>query len=175
MKIRWLSLLICCVAVTAMAAPIRFVKRSPNRRYLIGLNNRPFLIAGDSPQSLMVNLSTNDADMYFADRQSHAFNAAWINVICTTYTGGNADGSTYDGILPFTGYLPGGANDLAHYDLTKPNETYFARCDQMINLANKYGIVVFLDPIETGGWTTTAARTASIWASATRIFPTSSG
>ena len=155
MKIRWFCLLICCAAVTAAAAPIRFVKRSPSRRYLIGLDNLPFLIAGDSPQSLMVNLSTNDADMYFADRQSHAFNAAWINVICTTYTGGNADGSTYDGILPFTGYLPGGANDLAHYDLTKPNETYFARCDQMINLANKYGIVVFLDPIETGGWTTT--------------------
>jgi hypothetical protein len=79
----------------------------------------------------------------------------WINLICTTYTGGNADGTTYDGIPPFTGYLPGGTNDLAHYDLTKPNETYFARCDQMINLANQYGLVVFLDPIETGGWTTT--------------------
>lgn len=183
MKIRWFCLLAGCVAVTAAAAPIRFVKRSPNRRYLIGMDNLPFLIAGDSPQSLMVNLSTNDADMYFADRQSHAFNAGWIDLICTTYTGGNADGSTYDGILPFTGYLPGGTNDLDHYDLTKPNEAYFARCDQMINLANQYGIVVFLGPIRPAGGrrpsSTTApriaARTVGIWASGTRIFPTSSG
>ena len=141
--------------VTACAAPIRTLRKSANGRYLIGPDNAPFLIAGDSPQSLMVNIATNDADMYFANRQSHAFNSVWINVLCTTYTGGNADGSTYDGIMPFTGYLPGGVNDLAHYDLTKPNEAYFARCDQMLNLANKYGLMVFLDPIETGGWTTT--------------------
>ena len=155
MMARWICLLMTCVAVTAGAAPIPSVKRSSNRRYLIDPNNLPFLIAGDSPQSLMVNISTTDADMYFANRQSHGFNAVWINLLCTTYTAGNADGSTYDAILPFTGYLPGGANDLAHYDLTTPNEAYFERVDQMLNLANKYGLVVFLDPIETGGWTTT--------------------
>lgn len=155
MFIRWLYLLVACAAVTACAAPVQTLKKSPNGRYLIDSNKVPFLIAGDSPQSLMVNIATNDADMYFADRQSHAFNSVWIDLLCTTYTGGNADGSTYDGILPFTGYLPGGANDLAHYDLTKPNEAYFARCDQMLQLANKYGLVVFLDPIETGGWMTT--------------------
>jgi len=143
-----------CV-VTAGAAPIPTVKKSANGRYLVDSNKVPFLIAGDSPQSLIVNITTNDADMYFANRQSHAFNSVWIDVLCTTYTSGNADGSTYDGILPFTGYLRGGANDLAHYDLTKPNEAYFARVDQMLELANKHGLVVFLDPIETGGWTTT--------------------
>ena len=144
-----------CVAVAAGAAPTRYVKNSSNRRYLIGMDGLPFLMAGDSPQSLMVNLSTSDADMYFANRQSHGFNTVWINLLCTTYTGGNADGSTFDGILPFTSYLPGTSSDLTHFDLTKPNEAYFARCDQMVNLANQYGLVVILDPIETGGWTTT--------------------
>jgi hypothetical protein len=32
-------------------------------------NNAPFLIAGDSPQALMVNLSEAEADGFFADRQ----------------------------------------------------------------------------------------------------------
>ena len=58
------------------------------------------------------------------------------------YTGGRPDGSTYDGIIPFT--TPG--------DLSTPNEAYFSRIDAMIRLAAKYGMVVFLDPAETIGW-----------------------
>ncbi len=136
----------------AMAA-VYPVKVSANHRYLMDRNNAPFLITGDSPQSLTVNLSTAQADSYFSNRQAHGFNTMWINLVCTTYTGGRADGSAYDGMLPFTGYLPD-SNDLAHFDLSKPNEAFFARCDEMINLAAKYNLLVFLDPIETGGWTT---------------------
>ncbi len=53
----------------------------------------------------------------------------------------------------------------------------------MIRLAGKYGITVFLDPIETGGWLGSSSRmasrrispTASGWATVTSHFPTSSG
>jgi hypothetical protein len=135
------------------AAPVYPVKVSANHRYLVDQNNAPFLIMGDCPQSLTVNLSAAQTDSYFSNRQAHGFNTMWINLVCTVYTGGRADGSAFDGVLPFTGYLPGG-NDLSHYDLSKPNEVFFARCDQMIGLAAKYNLVVFLDPIETGGWLT---------------------
>jgi len=37
-------------------------------------------------------------------------------------------------------------------DLSTPNEAYFAQCDNMIRLAGKYGLVVFLDPAETGSF-----------------------
>ena len=37
-------------------------------------------------------------------------------------------------------------------DLSTPNEAYFARVDRMIQLAAQYGLVVLLDPAETGGW-----------------------
>ena len=37
-------------------------------------------------------------------------------------------------------------------DLSTPNSAYFDRADNMINLAAKHGIAVFLDPAETGGW-----------------------
>ena len=121
-------------------APVYPVKVSANRRYLVDQNNIPFLIAGESPQALMVNLSEDEAELFFANRQSHGFNTVWINLLCKPYTGGRPDGSTYDGILPFT------MSD----DLSTPNSAYFDRCDHMVRLAARHGLLVMLDPIETG-------------------------
>jgi len=118
------------------------LKVSANGRYLVDQNDKPFLITGDSPQALMVNLSETEAESFFADRQAGAFNLVWINLLCATYTGGRADGSTYDGIVPFTS--PG--------DLSTPNEAYFARVDDMLRLAAQHGLVVLLDPAETGSF-----------------------
>jgi hypothetical protein len=144
-----------CLSVAGVSAgPVVYpVKVSPNHRYLVDQNDKPFLITGDSPQSLMVNLTAAQADSFFSNRQAHGFNTMWINLVCDTYTGGRHDGSTYDGMFPFTGYLSGGT-DLAHFDLSKPNEAYFARCDQIMKLAAKYNLLVFLDPIEPGGFMT---------------------
>jgi hypothetical protein len=129
-------------AVKPARTPAYPLKKSTNGRYLVDQNNRPFLLAGDAPQALMVNLNEADAETYFANRKAHGFNAVWINLLCNNYTGGRNDGSTYDGILPFTT-----AGDLA-----TPNEAYFDRCDRMLRLAAKYDLLVILDPIETGGW-----------------------
>ena len=118
------------------------LKVSADGRYLVDQHDTPFLLAGDSPQALIVNLSPADADSYFADRQASGFNAVWINLLCDTYTGGRDDGSTYDGIIPFS--TPG--------DLSTPNPSYFDRVDAMLQLAAQHGLTVFLDPAETGGW-----------------------
>lgn len=129
----------------ASGAPIVYrypLRVGPTRRYLVDRNGRPFLIVGDSPQALMAKVSPSDADRFFADRAAKGFNAVWVNLLCNNYTGGAADGTTYDGIAPFT----------TPEDLSKPNEKYFRRADVMIRTAAKHGIVVFLDPIETGGW-----------------------
>ena len=124
-------------------APLFPLKVSANGRYLVDQNNTPFLLTGDSPQALIAVLSPTDANTFFADRQAAGFNANWINLLCnSTNSAACTDGRTYDGILPFT--TPG--------DLSTPNEAYFARADAMIRLAASYGITVFLDPIETGGW-----------------------
>ncbi len=130
------------------------VKVSANGRYLVDQNNSPFLIVGDVPQAMVSMISTADAASYFGDRQAHGFNAMWIDVLVGgpyPYDYSPDDGSTYDGIRPFTGYVPGGT-DAAHYDLTKPNEVYFARVDQMLTLAANHRMLVFLDPIETEHW-----------------------
>lgn len=115
---------------------------SADGRHLVDQAGNPYLIAGDAPQSLIVNLSEPDADSYFADRAAHGFNSVWINLLCASYTGGRADGTTYDGIAPFL--TPG--------DLSTPNESYFTRADHMLRLAADHGLNVVLDPAETGSW-----------------------
>jgi hypothetical protein len=148
--------LLGCVALAAVVAlPARREERLAARdgpsgpafplkvaeggRYLVDQHGTPFLIAGESPQALLVNLSEKDAEAFFANRQSHGFNAVWVNLLCRTGTGGRADGSTHDGVLPFK----------TPDDFGTPDEDYFARCDRVIRLAEKYGLLVILDPCET--------------------------
>ena len=125
--------------------PVYPLKGEPGRRYLVDQRNVPFMVVGDSPQALTVNLAVVDAETFLADRRAAGYNAMWVNllcIICTSLAGGRADGTTYDGISPFI--VPG--------DLSTPNDAYFRRVDQMIGVARKYGIVLFLNPIETAGW-----------------------
>jgi uncharacterized protein DUF4038/collagenase-like protein with putative collagen-binding domain len=132
----------------ATRTPAFPLKVGPTGRYLVGRDGRPFMIVGDSPQALIANLSRKQAARFFANREAAGFNSMWINLLCDTYTGGRANGTTYDGIAPFR--KPG--------DLSTPNPAYFARADEMIRSAAKHHLAVFLDPIETGGWLTVLQR-----------------
>lgn len=123
-------------------SPAYPLKASANGRYLVDQNGAPTMLVGDSPHSLFVNLSPQQANTYFANRASYGINALWIEMLCNTYTAGRSDGSTYDGIIPFT--TPG--------DLSTPNPAYFKRIDRMITLAGNHGIQIVLDAFETAGW-----------------------
>ena len=125
---------------------------STNPRILVDQNNVPFLMVGDSPHSLIVNLSSADAATYLADRAAQGFNSLWVEMLCVKYTGGRPDGSLLDGTKPFTKTIPG----THYYDLTTPNEAYFAHADQIVRMAAGDGIVVMLDPLDPGGLLQTA-------------------
>ena len=126
----------------ARSGPVFPLKMADGGRYLVDQNGAPFLIAGESPQAMMVKTSEEDAELFFKNRRSHGFNTAWINLICAKYTGGRDDGTTKDGVKPFAG----------DFDFSQPNETYFAHCDRIVQLAAKYGTLVMLDPAETGSF-----------------------
>lgn len=143
-----IGLLFCGPAFGAVY-PVKISGSNP--RILVDQNNVPFLMVGDSPQSLMVNLTSNNAAFYLADRATNGFNTVLIDAICNTYVFGPANASLLNGTLPFTNTIPG----TSFYDLTTPNEAYFAYVDQVVALAATNGIEVMLDPIETGGWLTT--------------------
>ncbi len=142
---RWfraLSLLLIGATSVAAADPVYPLKIGPTGRYLVDREDHPFLITGESPQAMMVNCSEADAELFFKNRRSHGFNTAWINLICSTYTGGRADSTTFDGLHPFK----------TQNDFSEPNEDYFARCDRIIRIAAKYDTLVMLDPAETGSY-----------------------
>src|SRR5258706_9384695 len=129
-------------AATTVTRPAYPLKASANNRYLVDQDNVPFLMIGDSPQALIGNSSQTEAATFIANRQAYGINALWINLLCNDTTGCKSDGTTFDGIAPFT--EPG--------DLSTPNPAYFQRADDLIRLAAMYGIIVILDPIETIGW-----------------------
>jgi hypothetical protein len=136
------------------ASPVYPLRISANSRYLVDQSNTPVLIVGESPQALIVNLSTNEAAMFFANRASHTFNSVWVNLLCATYPGGRTNASTYDGLVPFAATLPAAVTNglTVNYDLATPNEAFFSRVDQMLRLAAAQGLQVLLDPCEAGGF-----------------------
>jgi hypothetical protein len=146
------ALFLTGAALPAAGAPPAYpVLKSSNRRYLVDQASVPYLMVGDAPQALVVNVTEAEAEMYFANRSAYGFNSLWVNLLCTTYTGGRPDASTLDGVLPFTGTIPG----TSSYDLSTPNEAYFAHMDRLLDLAAEHGLQFLLDPIETGGFLTT--------------------
>ena len=119
------------------------LKVSRNGRYLVDQRNVPFMIVGDSPQSMIGNLSLEDAAFYLTNREAVGFNALWVDLLCVKYTGCRADGTTFDGIKPFM--TPGDPLDAESSVLRASG-----RDDS--GSSAKAGIVLFLDPIETAGW-----------------------
>ena len=158
---RFIVLLPLLLSVAAPAADYP-LKASADGRYLVDQDSTPFLMVGDSPHSLIVNLSDADAAAYILNRATNGFNALLAQLYCVSYTGGRSDGSMLDGTVPFTGTISGG-----YYDLTKPNEAYFAHVDFIVNTAANNGIVMVLDPFDAGGGY--AAATAN-GASACRFY-----
>ena len=63
----------------ARPGPAFPLKVAEGGRCLVDQNGAPFLITGESPQALMVNLSEEDAELFLANRQSHGFNAVWTS------------------------------------------------------------------------------------------------
>lgn len=123
----------------AVAFPL---KPSANNRYLVDQNNVPFLMIGDAPQAMVGNLSVGKAKFFIKNRAGYGINALWVNLLCDSYTACNSDGTTFDGVAPFT----------TAGDLSTPNSVYFDRAAAMLDAAAAKGMVVLLDPIETGGW-----------------------
>jgi hypothetical protein len=128
--------------VASHNGPAYPLKISANKRYLVDQNNRPFLLMGDSPQTVVGKMTEADAEYYFANREQYGINALWIHVMCRDNETCNRNAATPDGIVPF----------LTAGDITTPNPAYFQRLENIINIAAKHGIVLLLTPAETSGW-----------------------
>ena len=140
------------VASLGSAYPL---KPSANARCLVDQNNMPFLVIGDSPHSLIVNLNASDAATYLINRGINGVNTIWVELLCDSYTFGAGSegqanyGHDLAGNNPFT--RTGG-----YYDLTAPNESYWAHVDYIVQTAATNGIQCMFTPLDQGGWTSTS-------------------
>lgn len=123
---------------------------SRDGRYFTDQRGDPILIRGDSPWSGLADWSPEQAEAYFANRESNGFNASIISAIAVIANGGPTDqGATFDGIQPFV-----------DGDITAWNEPYWSRVDEYLRIACQHGNTLFLYPID--GW-----NLSNVFASAT--------
>lgn len=113
---------------------------SDDGRYFVDQYSEPFLVRGDSPWSLMTDLSPDQAELYFADRRENGFNASIVSLLGAVDNGAPSDdGATFDGVLPFD-----------DGDITAWNEEYWSRVETVVRTAAEHGNTLFLYP--TDGW-----------------------
>lgn len=129
---------------------------SGNGRFLETAGGSPWLLVGDSPQSVMGNLSVSNAAAYFADRETQGFDAVWANLLCETYTACNSDGKAYnnatstaDNLAPFTSGTSQTTYSMGTGTCGDCNTAYFSQMHTEVAQANTDGLAVFLDPIPT--------------------------
>jgi hypothetical protein len=110
----------------------------PRRRYLVDKAGKPFLVLGDSPWSLIAELTRKDVDRYLADRKRRGFNTLLVNLLEHQFAS-KAPANAY-GDAPFT--RPG--------DFSTPNEAYFRHADWVLKRASSMGFLVLLAPAYIG-------------------------
>ncbi len=114
------------------------LKLSSDQRYLIDEQDRPVLIVGDSPWSLIVEPTSAEVDRYLDDRQAKGFNALLVNLIEHKFS--TLPPMRHDGTAPFT--VPG--------DFGTPNDAYFDFAEVVVRKARERGIVLLLCPAYLG-------------------------
>jgi hypothetical protein len=140
------------VSIVGALPPSFPVSVHSSGRYLVDAAGEPVRLHGDSPWSLISNLTSSEVDTYLADRQAKSFNALIVNLLEHKFAiNAPADRA---GDFPFTSHTAGA------YDFSTPNEAYFAFADTVIDKAAAAGMLVFLDVMYAGynggdeGWWT---------------------
>ncbi|MCI0620544.1 MAG: glycoside hydrolase family 140 protein [Acidobacteria bacterium] len=133
---------VALLAILAMGALTGFaagevafpLKKSANGRYLVDQNNRPFFIHGDSPWSLIAQLSKQDAERYLDKAAGLGYSAIIVNVVEYHFSDHPPKNQAVD--APFL--TPG--------DFSTPNEAYFAHADWVLRKAAEKSMLVLLFP-----------------------------
>lgn len=111
---------------------------SDDGRHLVDQRGNPILVRGDSPWSLMTDLTQAEGETFFADRERRDVNAVLVSLLGAEDNGGpDDDGTTRDGIKPF---IDG--------DITRWNEAYWQRARAHVRSAADHGITVLLYPVD---------------------------
>lgn len=122
----------------------------PSGRYLMSPDGRPFLVVGDSPYSIEVQLTHAQIDTYLNDRQARGITAILFEAVEHKFSSQSPVDTNALGNRPFS--TPG--------DFSTTNEAYWVTVDYIVNGCKARGIVCFIAFLYLGfsggdeGWTT---------------------
>jgi len=122
----------------AAAAPAFPLKLSADRRHLVDQEDRPFLVIGDSPWSMIVEPAPAQLDRYLDDRAAKGFTVLLVNLIEHKFSSNPP--ALRDGRAPFR--TPG--------DFATPNDAYFDYAQEVVRKAARRGLVILLCPAYLG-------------------------
>lgn len=130
-------------------------------RYLKTANGTPFLLIGDTPSSIEVQLTNAQIDTYLNDRQARGINAIWFELMEHEFSSQTPAYDNADGVAPLTTMTDYSSALVA---------AYWNRVDYIINSCKARGIVCFVFPAYWGfdatseGWHTevNAASTGAL-------------
>ena len=124
------------------------IKASASNRYFVDQSGTPWMMVGDAAHHLIPAIAQSAVDAYLSDRVTNHFNTINLFFLCAGAGTCPTSGAAFDGTLPFTtGTGP------TTYDLSTPNQTYWAEVDAVVNAAAAKGLVVLANPIPWGSGT----------------------
>ncbi len=109
------------------------LKVSPNGRYFVDQDGKPFFYLGDTCWLLFQRLNREEVDEYLKDRAAKGFTVIQAYVVRGLDKRHPDGNSSLLGESPFVGRDP-----------TKPNEAFFKHVDEVVNRANELGLVMGL-------------------------------
>ncbi|MEM8565953.1 MAG: DUF4038 domain-containing protein [Bacteroidota bacterium] len=110
------------------------IKVSKNKRFLTQANGTPFFYQADTPWHIFFDLNFEDAEYYIKRRKEQGFNTLQIML-----TGAKGQ-VNLEGESPF----------LGDHDFTQPNEKFFSRVDQIIEIIQEYNMYIAIVPLWAG-------------------------
>lgn len=111
---------------------------SSNGRYLVNENNEPFFYLGDTAWELFHRLDLQQAELYLRNRAEKGFTVIQAVVLAERNGLGEPNAN--------------GDSALVNHDPTRPNESYFAHVDDIVNLAQELGLVIGMLPTWGSYW-----------------------
>jgi hypothetical protein len=109
------------------------LKVSPNGRYFVDQQDKPFFYLGDTAWLLFQRLDSKEVDDYLKDRAGKGF------TVIQAYVLRGLDARHPDGATSLLGEKP-----LIDRDPARPNEAFFKNVDYVINRANELGLMMAL-------------------------------
>lgn len=125
-------ILAICFFLSLTATSIGQLKVSPNKRFLVTADGKPFFWLGDTAWELFHRLTREEAEKYLKNRADKGFTV--IQAVVLAEMDGLHDPNPY-------GEIP-----LENDDPTKPREAYFQHVDFIINKAAELGLYIGLLP-----------------------------